>query len=155
MYYRISVIELAVPALAIAPTTCCRYRAQIFRARAGRGGSRPAAERALLNYTAGQESPRAGTGCSEPVWSPPARRLDQRGPSASRFHLRRRRGSPRVEGGPHHTPGSSTSERDALSDVLSVHGGSVSRAAEALGLWQALYRRMERLGVSLERRPRS
>jgi transcriptional regulator of acetoin/glycerol metabolism len=33
--------------------------------------------------------------------------------------------------------------------------GSVSRAAEALGLSrQALYRRMEKLGVVLERRPR-
>ena len=33
--------------------------------------------------------------------------------------------------------------------------GSVSRAAEALGMSrQALYRRMEKLGIVLERRPR-
>jgi DNA-binding NtrC family response regulator len=47
-------------------------------------------------------------------------------------------------------------ERQALADLLRTHHGSVSRVAEALGLSrQALYRRMERLGVSLERRPRS
>ena len=46
-------------------------------------------------------------------------------------------------------------ERQALAELLRVHGGSVSRAAGALGLSrQALYRRMERLGVTLERRPR-
>jgi transcriptional regulator of acetoin/glycerol metabolism len=61
----------------------------------------------------------------------------------------------RSESGPDRVPGAG-SERDALEEVLRVHGGSVSRAAEALGLSrQALYRRMERLGVSLERRPRS
>ncbi len=47
-------------------------------------------------------------------------------------------------------------ERQALEDLLRTHQGSVSRVAQALGLSrQALYRRMERLGVSLERRPRS
>jgi DNA-binding NtrC family response regulator len=40
--------------------------------------------------------------------------------------------------------------------VLRVHDFSVSRAAEAIGLSrQALYRRMDRLGVALERRPRN
>ncbi len=35
------------------------------------------------------------------------------------------------------------------------HAGRVSQAAEELGLSrQALYRRMERLGITLERRPR-
>ena len=62
----------------------------------------------------------------------------------------------RPESGAQRVAGSRTTERDALEDVLRVHGGSVSRTAEALGLSrQALYRRMERLGVSLERRPRS
>lgn len=47
-------------------------------------------------------------------------------------------------------------ERQALENVLRQHGGSVSRAASALGLSrQAFYRRMERLGITLERRPRS
>jgi transcriptional regulator of acetoin/glycerol metabolism len=47
-------------------------------------------------------------------------------------------------------------ERQALEGILREHGGSVSRTAGALGLSrQALYRRMERLGITLERRPRS
>jgi transcriptional regulator of acetoin/glycerol metabolism len=41
-----------------------------------------------------------------------------------------------------------------IEDLLNADG-SVSRAAEALGLSrQALYRRMEKLGIILERKPR-
>jgi DNA-binding NtrC family response regulator len=47
------------------------------------------------------------------------------------------------------------SERDRLERVLIESGGQVSRAAQRLGVSrQALYRRMEKLGISLERRPR-
>ena len=47
-------------------------------------------------------------------------------------------------------------ERRRIEQVLLETGGSVSRAADRLGLSrQALYRRMEKLGISLERRPRS
>ena len=46
-------------------------------------------------------------------------------------------------------------ERQQLERVLVESGGQVSRAAQRLGLSrQALYRRMEKLGISLERRPR-
>jgi DNA-binding NtrC family response regulator len=46
-------------------------------------------------------------------------------------------------------------ERAQLESALLNANGSVSRAAEALGLSrQALYRRMEKLGVILERKPR-
>jgi transcriptional regulator of acetoin/glycerol metabolism len=46
-------------------------------------------------------------------------------------------------------------ERTQIEMALLNANGSVSRAAEALGLSrQALYRRMEKLGVVLERRPR-
>lgn len=46
-------------------------------------------------------------------------------------------------------------ERTQIETALLNANGSVSRAAEALGLSrQALYRRMEKLGVVLERRPR-
>jgi DNA-binding NtrC family response regulator len=42
-----------------------------------------------------------------------------------------------------------------VEELLRRHGGSVSRAAATFGVSrQALYRRMERLGVVLERRPR-
>jgi len=47
-------------------------------------------------------------------------------------------------------------ERDALERLLLDSGGSVSRAAARLGISrQALYRRMDRLGIVLERRPRA
>jgi DNA-binding NtrC family response regulator len=46
-------------------------------------------------------------------------------------------------------------ERERLEQVLIESGGQVSRAAQRLGVSrQALYRRMEKLGISLERRPR-
>jgi DNA-binding NtrC family response regulator len=46
-------------------------------------------------------------------------------------------------------------EREELERVLTRTDGSVSRAASELGLSrQALYRKMERLGITLERRPR-
>lgn len=46
-------------------------------------------------------------------------------------------------------------EKAAFEDLLRRHGGSVSRAASELGLSrQALYRKMEKLGIILERRPR-
>ncbi len=49
-----------------------------------------------------------------------------------------------------------TAERRRLEALLVEHGGVVSRVAAELGLSrQALYRRMERLGIVLERRPRS
>jgi transcriptional regulator of acetoin/glycerol metabolism len=51
-------------------------------------------------------------------------------------------------------PGAGT-DRQRLEQVLIESGGQVSRAAQRLGVSrQALYRRMEKLGISLERRPR-
>ena len=50
---------------------------------------------------------------------------------------------------------SDAGERAAIEDALGRAGGVVSRAAAEMGLSrQALYRRMERLGISLERRVR-
>jgi DNA-binding NtrC family response regulator len=55
-----------------------------------------------------------------------------------------------------HAEGTDEGERDALERLLMDCGGSVSRAASRLGISrQALYRRMDRLGVVLERRPRA
>ena len=46
-------------------------------------------------------------------------------------------------------------EKKEIEMALLDAGGSVSRAAEALGVSrQALYRRMEKLGIVLERKPR-
>jgi DNA-binding NtrC family response regulator len=54
-------------------------------------------------------------------------------------------------------PGASTEgERRRIEQLLIETGGHVSQAAQRLGLSrQALYRRMEKLGISLERRPRT
>ncbi len=47
-------------------------------------------------------------------------------------------------------------ERDRLLDVLDQNHGVVAHAADELGISrQALYRKMDRLGIALERRPRS
>jgi DNA-binding NtrC family response regulator len=53
-------------------------------------------------------------------------------------------------------PGSLDPERAAMEEALLRAGGVVSKAAAELGMSrQALYRRMERLGIVLERKPRS
>ena len=47
-------------------------------------------------------------------------------------------------------------ERASIEEALLKAGGVVSKAAAEMGLSrQALYRRMERLGIVLERRPRA
>jgi transcriptional regulator of acetoin/glycerol metabolism len=52
-------------------------------------------------------------------------------------------------------PAEGMEERALLEEALKRHEGSVSRAAEELGLSrQAFYRKMERNGIVLERRPR-
>jgi transcriptional regulator with PAS, ATPase and Fis domain len=49
----------------------------------------------------------------------------------------------------------SGAERHEIERMLTEAGGSVSRAASRLGVSrQALYRRMEKLGIVLERRPK-
>jgi DNA-binding NtrC family response regulator len=58
--------------------------------------------------------------------------------------------------GPQSGSSDEAAERQRIEAVLIEAGGVVSRAAETMGLSrQALYRRMERLGIVLERRPRS
>jgi DNA-binding NtrC family response regulator len=54
------------------------------------------------------------------------------------------------------TPEPDPDERRRLEQLLVESGGMVSRVAARLGISrQALYRRMQRLGIALERRPRS
>jgi DNA-binding NtrC family response regulator len=66
-----------------------------------------------------------------------------------------RRDLPRVSPETPATPESSDPERKAIEEALIRAGGVVAKAAAEMGLSrQALYRRMERLGVALERRLR-
>jgi len=65
-------------------------------------------------------------------------------------------GAPPRGPGPQPPSSDEAAERQRIEAVLVEAGGVVSRAAETMGLSrQALYRRMERLGIVLERRPRS
>ena len=54
-----------------------------------------------------------------------------------------------------HAAAAADPERGAIEEALLKAGGVVSKAAAEMGLSrQALYRRMERLGIVLERRPK-
>jgi transcriptional regulator of acetoin/glycerol metabolism len=56
---------------------------------------------------------------------------------------------------PRPTDPASEGERAAIEEALVRAGGVVAKAAAEMGLSrQALYRRMERLGIVMERRPR-
>ena len=53
-------------------------------------------------------------------------------------------------------PDDDEGQRQVIEDLLLEHGGVVAHAAESLGLSrQALYRRMQKLGIVLERKPRT
>lgn len=146
LYFRLNVIELAIPPLRDRPDDILPIAHDVLT-RAGSKASLGAdAQQALLGHG----------------WPGNVRELQNR---LQRAQL--------VAAGPEITPddlGLASSrgvpvavesaiggtERQALESVLRAHGGSVSRAAGALGLSrQALYRRMERLGITIERRPRS
>jgi transcriptional regulator with GAF, ATPase, and Fis domain len=56
---------------------------------------------------------------------------------------------------PRPTDAASEGERAAIEEALVRAGGVVAKAAAEMGLSrQALYRRMERLGIVMERRPK-
>jgi DNA-binding NtrC family response regulator len=149
LYFRLNVIEIAVPALRDRPDDILPIARHLLARMCAPGAALPLsrpAEDALLAH----------------AWPGNVRELQNRlqrarlvasGEAIAPADLGLEEGSigTRVSA---HSP--DVDERQALADLLRTHHGSVSRVAEALGLSrQALYRRMERLGVSLERRPRS
>lgn len=149
LYFRVNVIELAVPPLKSRPEDILPLARAALVALEGRGGAEMPrlssdAERALLSHS----------------WPGNVRELFNR---IQRAAL--------VSGGDGLTaadlalaPGTSTpaeaagqapDDRIVFEETLKRHGGSVSRAAEELGVSrQSFYRKMERLGIVLERRPR-
>ncbi len=147
LYFRLNVIELAVPPLRERPEDVLPIARSLLAAATGPGAMQlsSSAEDALLGY----------------AWPGNVRELQNRlqrarlvatGDTILPEDLGLTPDDAPAPGMPH---GGDSMERQALADLLRAHGGSVSRAAEALGLSrQALYRRMERLGVTLERRPR-
>ncbi len=147
LYFRLNVVELAVPALRDRADDILPLASAIlatFAAPRPAPALSAAAQRALLSH----------------AWPGNVRELENR---VRRALL--------VESGDVLTPASlgfgepsggsplagrgDATERATLEAVIVRHSGRVSQAAEELGLSrQALYRRMERLGITLERRPR-
>ncbi len=150
LFFRLDVIELAVPPL-----------------RERREDILPLAETFLRSYSAGSGGPRtldagARAALVDYAWPGNVRELMNRiqratliasGPTLSASDLALDEGAP--AGGA--DPGASAGERGGeIERLLLDSGGSVSRAAARLGMSrQALYRKMEKLGIVLERRPRA
>jgi len=148
LFFRLNVVELAVPALRDRPDDILPLAAAFLAAAAASAGHAvPAlsasARRALLAYS----------------WPGNARELENRirravlvesGDSLSREAL----GFDEPAASPER-PRGDEAERAALEALILRHAGSVSHAAEELGLSrQAFYRKMEKLGITLERRPK-
>jgi DNA-binding NtrC family response regulator len=155
LFFRLNVIELAVPALAdrrddVLPLAR-RFLADISHER---GGDPPVltaeAERALLDHAwpgnvreLFNRIQRAAVVAMEPALT--AADLGFADADRTRSPGAAGEASAAGEGG----------EKGVVEEVLRRHGGSVSRAAAELGMSrQAFYRRMEKLGIVLERRPR-
>ena len=153
LYYRLNVLELAVPPLAQRPEDVLPLARQ-FLAEAARD--------------TGREIPTLGPKAAEALvshrWPGNVRELQNRMQRAS---LKAMSGVVDVvdldlgvpartaASTPRPAPGPLDAERRRLEQALVDADGVVSRAAEQLGLSrQALYRKMDRLGIVLERRPR-
>jgi DNA-binding NtrC family response regulator len=148
LYFRLNVIELAVPALRDRPDDILPIARSVLAGLVATGrllALSPAAEQALLAHP----------------WPGNVRELFN---ALQRAALVARAEAITVEdlglalaGGLAATlpAGQLPPQRRELEELLRRHDGSVSQAAEELGLSrQALYRKMERLGIVLERRPR-
>ena len=143
LYFRLNVIELAVPALKDRPEDIVPIAQTILQglpAPAAGGCWRLPAESAaaLLGYS----------------WPGNVRELSNRIQRAVLVASRPELSPADLGFAPASDPFAGT-ERAAFEAILRRHAGSISRAAQELGLSrQALYRKMEKLGIVLERRPR-
>jgi DNA-binding NtrC family response regulator len=162
LFFRLNVIELKIPALAERPDDVPLLSEQLLaRITEGKVAATLAADAldALASYTwpgnvreLQNRLQRANLVCRDSViraadlalpitapQRPPSPAEDRQSESAQRPSLAQ----------------ADEAERARIEDVLAKSGGVVSKAAAELGLSrQALYRRMERLGLSLERRIR-
>ncbi|HLN58579.1 MAG TPA: sigma-54 dependent transcriptional regulator [Thermoanaerobaculia bacterium] len=147
LFFRVNVIELAVPALRDRPDDILPLARVALESLPQReGGKRrlaPEAERALLSH----------------AWPGNVRELFNRMQRAALVAAGEALTPADLGLAPDESsgiaPAEGMEERALLEEALKRHEGSVSRAAEELGLSrQAFYRKMERNGIVLERRPR-
>ena len=157
LYYRLAVIELEIPPLArrreeVLPIAE-HYLARAERPEGGELAFDEASRRALVEYSwpgnvreLANRVRRAALLARGNVVTPADLGLGAGAPA----------GAPVAPREPAASADGGADERRRLETLLVEHGGVVSRVAAELGLSrQALYRRMERLGIVLERRPRS
>ena len=140
LFFRLSVIEIKIPPL--------RERAEDVM---------PLADGFLARFAGDNPrsfTPEARAALEDHAWPGNVRELQNRVQRAVLI------GSPAITAAdldlaaPIATPGSSDEKRQ-LEELLIECGGMVSKVAARVGITrQSLYRRMERLGISLERRPK-
>lgn len=162
LYFRLNVIELRVPPLCERPEDV-RPLAEHFVEKHGRAleAARPEAGRPVLAAD-------ALAALEQHDWPGNVRELENRIQRALLVCRGNRItaadldlcGAPAADGEPEGRQAAadplSEAERQVVEAALTRAHGVVSRAASELGLSrQALYRRMERLGIVIERRPRS
>ncbi len=152
LYFRLNVVELLVPALKDRLDDVLPLANAFLASLSGAQGRAvpvlsPAAQRALLSH----------------AWPGNVRELENRvrrallvesggvlDPAALGFGEAATGSGPRPR-----RDGGEGAERAALEALLVRHEGRVSQAAEEMGLSrQAFYRKMEKLGITLERRPK-
>ena len=161
LYFRLNVIELSIPALRDRADDILPLAEHLLQSHKSSTGQAyellPDARRALVDYE----------------WAGNVRELENRmqratlvcqAPRISAADLGLSGGVPQSTGTPgaatmaapsSSKPTSADPERTELERILVESGGVVATAAAMLGVSrQALYRRMDRLGVELERRPK-
>jgi DNA-binding NtrC family response regulator len=153
LYYRLNVLELAVPPLAQRPEDVLPLARHFLAEAAGEAGRE-----------APELSPEASEALVSHRWPGNVRELENRMQRVMLTASGREIGPSDLDLGapargatsaPTSSPGPLDAERRRLEQALVDADGVVSRAAEKLGLSrQALYRKMDRLGIVLERRPR-
>jgi DNA-binding NtrC family response regulator len=165
LFFRLNVIELALPALADRPDDILPLARHFLTLHAqGRSVALdPSAERALLDYewpgNARELENRmqrallvtqSSSICAADLGLPQAPRSASRSPERDAATSSEAPVAARPAAEAQHDP-----EREQIEQALERAQGVVSRAAAELGLSrQALYRRMERLGMAVERRVR-
>jgi DNA-binding NtrC family response regulator len=153
LYFRLNVIELQLPPLAGRDEDVLALAEAFIAAKGEPGGSPPSLSAA------------AGTALLRHDWPGNVRELRNRiqralvvaeGPEITPADLDLARpGETDGRAEPPGSPNDEAAERKRIQEVLVACSGVVARAAEALGMSrQALYRRMERLGLVVERRLR-